>query len=162
MGGLIWADNEWKGYGRQYAQQVMRVSAIERELSNQTGLNGNNILFRQKGIYRSYSAHERAKKLGADNQLMQDGKPDALIYDREASPWNCNIRRIYFEEQPDSPALFTCSENADTTLKTLKFETAGYCHVKNAKQGYVILRDTQMQNTDGLGRQDGREPLGVG
>ncbi|GBC20254.2 hypothetical protein GLOIN_2v1472929 [Rhizophagus irregularis DAOM 181602=DAOM 197198] len=49
------------------------------------------------------------------------------------------VRRIHtdgfiLEEQPDSPALFTCSENADTTLKTFKFETAGYCHVKNANK----------------------------
>ncbi|GET66062.1 hypothetical protein GLOIN_2v1849173 [Rhizophagus irregularis DAOM 181602=DAOM 197198] len=54
-------------------------------------------------------------------------------------PYKDKVRRIHtdgfiLEEQPDSPALFTCSENADTTLKTFKFETAGYCHVKNANK----------------------------
>ncbi|GBC13760.1 hypothetical protein GLOIN_2v1849173 [Rhizophagus irregularis DAOM 181602=DAOM 197198] len=49
------------------------------------------------------------------------------------------VRRIHtdgfiLEEQPDNPALFTYPENADTTLKTFKFETAGYCHVKNANK----------------------------
>ncbi|GET67278.1 hypothetical protein GLOIN_2v1472929 [Rhizophagus irregularis DAOM 181602=DAOM 197198] len=44
-------------------------------------------------------------------------------------PYKDKVRRIHtdgfiLEEQPDSPALFTCSENADTTLKTFKFETA--------------------------------------
>ncbi|GET53364.1 hypothetical protein GLOIN_2v1849173 [Rhizophagus irregularis DAOM 181602=DAOM 197198] len=54
-------------------------------------------------------------------------------------PYKDKVRRIHtdgfiLEEQPDNPALFTCSENADTTLKTFKFETAGYCHVKNANK----------------------------
>jgi hypothetical protein len=54
-------------------------------------------------------------------------------------PYKDKVRRIHtdgfiLEEQPDNPALFTCPENADTTLKTFKFETAGYCHVKNANK----------------------------
>ncbi|GET61263.1 hypothetical protein GLOIN_2v1849173 [Rhizophagus irregularis DAOM 181602=DAOM 197198] len=111
----------------------------------------------KRGIY-TFIDLQRAKKLGLNIQLIQDGKPNALIYDREAripgtvifargrkitseaiQPYKDKVRRIHtdgfiLEEQPDSPALFTCSENADTTLKTFKFETAGYCHVKNANK----------------------------
>ncbi|GBC49832.2 hypothetical protein GLOIN_2v1472929 [Rhizophagus irregularis DAOM 181602=DAOM 197198] len=276
MGGLIWAVNEWKGYGRQYdatslypSIQQSNVNFPIRQGKFQTlndfvdhrgyalyGLfhakvSGNNILFRQnkRGIY-TFIDLQRAKKLGLNIQLIQDGKPNALIYDREAripgtvifgeyvhflfkiknqggvagrvakrvlntlwgalcqrkrnyktltadqtdpftfpeghtldsiipvgsdqwrfqftnpgnpfkgeypriapfllargrkitseaiQPYKDKVRHIHtdgfiLEEQPDSPALFTCSENADTTLKTFKFETAGYCHVKNANK----------------------------
>ncbi|GBC29637.2 hypothetical protein GLOIN_2v1849173 [Rhizophagus irregularis DAOM 181602=DAOM 197198] len=102
--------------------------------------------------------NNRTRTFQSDGPLIQDGKPNALIYDREAripgtvifargrkitseaiQPYKDKVRRIHtdgfiLEEQPDSPALFTCSENADTTLKTFKFETAGYCHVKNANK----------------------------
>ncbi|GBC49308.1 hypothetical protein GLOIN_2v1849173 [Rhizophagus irregularis DAOM 181602=DAOM 197198] len=242
MGGLIWADNEWKGYGRQYD-----ATSLYPSINNQTRTfqsDGN-----KRGIY-TFIDLQRAKKLGLNIQLIQDGKPNALIYDREAripgtvifgeyvhflfkiknqggvagrvakrvlntlwgalcqrkrnyktlttdqtdpftfpeghtldsiipvgsdqwrfqftnpgnpfkgeypriapfllargrkitseaiQPYKDKVRRIHtdgfiLEEQPDSPALFTCSENADTTLKTFKFETAGYCHVKNANK----------------------------
>ncbi|GET55986.1 hypothetical protein GLOIN_2v1849173 [Rhizophagus irregularis DAOM 181602=DAOM 197198] len=139
----------------------------------------------KRGIYTFIL--QRAKKLGLNIQLIQDGKPNALIYDREAripgtvifgeyvhflfkiknqggvagrvakrvlnTLWGalCQRKRNYktlttdqtdpftFPEAIHStlsyhPALFTCSENADTTLKTFKFETAGYCHVKNANK----------------------------
>ncbi|GET50908.1 hypothetical protein GLOIN_2v1472929 [Rhizophagus irregularis DAOM 181602=DAOM 197198] len=276
MGGLIWADNEWKGYGRQYDATSLYPS-IQQSNANfpirrgkfqtlndfvdhrgyalyglfRAKISGNNILFRQnkRGIY-TFIDLQRAKKLGLNIQLIQDGKPNALIYDREAripgtvifgeyvhflfkiknqggiagrvakrvlntlwgalcqrkrnyktlttdqtdpftfpeghtldsiipvgsdqwrfqftnpgnpfkgeypriapfllargrkitseaiQPYKDKVRRIHtdgfiLEEQPDSPALFTCSENADTTLKTFKFETAGYCHVKNANK----------------------------
>ncbi|GET52805.1 D5-like helicase-primase [Rhizophagus irregularis DAOM 181602=DAOM 197198] len=276
MGGLIWADNEWKGYGRQYDATSLYPS-IQQSNANfpirrgkfqtlndfvdhrgyalyglfRAKVSGNNILFRQnkRGIY-TFIDLQRAKKLGLNIQLIQDGKPNALIYDREAripgtvifgeyvhflfkiknqggvagrvakrvlntlwgalcqrkrnyktltanqtdpftfpeghtldsiipvgsdqwrfqftnpgnpfkgeypriapfllargrkitseaiQPYKDKVRRIHtdgfiLEEQPDSPALFTCSENADTTLKTFKFETAGYCHVKNANK----------------------------
>ncbi|GET56669.1 hypothetical protein GLOIN_2v1849173 [Rhizophagus irregularis DAOM 181602=DAOM 197198] len=231
MGGLIWADNEWKGYGRQRVGIIFSSDRI-------------------KGESIHSSTYNEQKKLGLNIQLIQDGKPNALIYDREAripgtvifgeyvhflfkiknqggiagrvakrvlntlwgalcqrkrnyktltadqtdpftfpeghtldsiipvgsdqwrfqftnpgnpfkgeypriapfllargrkitseaiQPYKDKVRRIHtdgfiLEEQPDSPALFTCSENADTTLKTFKFETAGYCHVKNANK----------------------------
>jgi hypothetical protein len=49
------------------------------------------------------------------------------------------VRRIHtdgfiLEEQPDEPALITCPDNASITLKALKFEKEGKCHVKNANQ----------------------------
>ncbi|GET59468.1 hypothetical protein GLOIN_2v1849173 [Rhizophagus irregularis DAOM 181602=DAOM 197198] len=49
------------------------------------------------------------------------------------------VRRIHtdgfiLEEQPSSPTLITCPENASKALKALKFETAGYCHMKNANK----------------------------
>ncbi|GET67348.1 D5-like helicase-primase [Rhizophagus irregularis DAOM 181602=DAOM 197198] len=256
MGGLIWADNEWKGYGRQRGKFQTLNDFVDHRGYALYGLfrakiSGNNILFRQnkRGIY-TFIDLQRAKKLGLNIQLIQDGKPNALIYDREAripgtvifgeyvhflfkiknqggiagrvakrvlntlwgalcqrkrnyktlttdqtdpftfpeghtldsiipvgsdqwrfqftnpgnpfkgeypriapfllargrkitseaiQPYKDKVRRIHtdgfiLEEQPDSPALFTCSENADTTLKTFKFETAGYCHVKNANK----------------------------
>ena len=54
-------------------------------------------------------------------------------------PYKDKLRRVHtdgfiLEEQPDNPALFTCPENASKTLKALKFETAGYCYVKNANK----------------------------
>ncbi|GBC44426.2 poxvirus D5 protein [Rhizophagus irregularis DAOM 181602=DAOM 197198] len=256
MGGLIWADNEWKGYGRQRGKFQTLNDFVDHRGYALYGLfrakvSGNNILFRQnkRGIY-TFIDLQRAKKLGLNIQLIQDGKPNALIYDREAripgtvifdeyvhflfkiknqggvagrvvkrvlntlwgalcqrkrnyktlttdqtdpftfpeghtldsiipvgsdqwrfqftnlgnpfkgeypriapfllargrkitseaiQPYKDKVRHIHtdgfiLEEQPDNPALFTCSENADTTLKTFKFETAGYCHVKNANK----------------------------
>ncbi|GET62410.1 hypothetical protein GLOIN_2v1849173 [Rhizophagus irregularis DAOM 181602=DAOM 197198] len=261
MGGLIWADNEWKGYGRQYdvTRFISKYSAIKCKLSNPTSsqgapkgkVSGNDILFRQnkRGVY-TFIDLQRAKKLGLDIQLIQDGKPNALIYDREAriprtvifgeyvhflfniknqggvasrvakrvlntlwgalcqrkrnyktlttdqtdpfkfpeghtldsivpvgsdqwrfqftnpgsrfkgeypriapfllahgrkttsellEPYKDKVRRIHtdgfiLEEQPSSPTLITYPENASKALKALKFETAGYCHVKNANK----------------------------
>ncbi|UZO15499.1 uncharacterized protein OCT59_006919 [Rhizophagus irregularis] len=214
-------------------------------------VSGNGILFRQnkRGVY-TFIDLQQAKKLGLDIQLIQDGKPNALIYDREAripgtvifgeyvhflfniknqggmagrvakrvlntlwgalcqrkrnyktlttdqtdpfkfpeghtldsivpvgsdqwrfqftnpgSPfkgeypritpfllahgrkttsellelYKDKVRRIHtdgfiLEEQPSSSTLITCPENASKALKALKFETAGYCHVKNANK----------------------------
>ncbi|GET51553.1 hypothetical protein GLOIN_2v1472929 [Rhizophagus irregularis DAOM 181602=DAOM 197198] len=276
MGGLIWADNEWKGYGRQYDMTSLYPSIqqsnanfpiqqgkfqILKDFVDHRGyalyglfrakVSGNDILFRQnkRGVY-TFIDLQRAKKLGLDIQLIQDGKPNALIYDREAripgtvifgeyvhflfniknqggvagriakrvlntlwgalcqrkrnyktlttdqtnpfkfpeghtldsiipvgsdqwrfqftnpgspfkgeypriapfllahgrkmtsellEPYKDKVRRIHtdgfiLEEQPSSPTLITCPENASKALKALKFETAGYCHVKNANK----------------------------
>ncbi|UZO09083.1 uncharacterized protein OCT59_029320 [Rhizophagus irregularis] len=118
MGGLIWADNEWKGYGRQYdvtslypsiqqsnANFLIRQGKFQilKDFVDHRGyalyglfrassqgapkgkVSGNDILFRQnkRGVY-TFIDLQRAKKLGLDIQLIQDGKPNALIYDREA------------------------------------------------------------------------------
>ncbi|CAB4403590.1 unnamed protein product [Rhizophagus irregularis] len=276
IGGLIWADNEWKGYGRQYDATSLYPSIqqsnanfpirqgkfqILKDFVDHRGyalyglfrakVSGSDILFRQnkRGVY-TFIDLQRAKKLGLDIQLIQDGKPNALIYDREAripgtvifgeyvqflfkiknqggvagrvakrilntlwgalcqrkrnyktlttdqtdpfkfpeghtldsiilvgsdqwrfqftnpgnpfkgeypriapfllargrkitseaiQPYKDKVRRIHtdgfiLEEQPDSPTLFACPENADLTLKTFKFEKEGRCHVKNANQ----------------------------
>ncbi|GET51540.1 hypothetical protein GLOIN_2v1472929 [Rhizophagus irregularis DAOM 181602=DAOM 197198] len=251
MGGLIWADNEWKGYGRQYDMTSLYPS-IQQSNANFPIRQGKfQILkdFNKRGVY-TFIDLQRAKKLGLDIQLIQDGKPNALIYDREAripgtvifgeyvhflfniknqggvagrvakrvlntlwgalcqrkrnyktlttdqtdpfkfpeghtldsivpvgfdqwrfqftnpgSPfkgeypriapfllahgqkttsellelYKDKVRRIHtdgfiLEEQPSSPTLITCPENASKALKALKFETAGYCHVKNANK----------------------------
>ncbi|GBC27834.2 hypothetical protein GLOIN_2v1793417 [Rhizophagus irregularis DAOM 181602=DAOM 197198] len=152
MGGLIWADNEWKGYERQYDATSLYPS-IQQSNANFPIRWGKFQTLNDFVDHRGYALYGlfRAK-------LIQDGKPNALIYDREAripgtvifacsrkitseaiQPYKDKVRRIHtdgfiLEEQPDSPVLFTCSENADTTLKTFKFETAGYCHVKNANK----------------------------
>ncbi|GBC34018.2 hypothetical protein GLOIN_2v1472929 [Rhizophagus irregularis DAOM 181602=DAOM 197198] len=90
MGGLIWADNEWKGYGRQRGKFQTLNDFVDHRGYALYGLfrakiSGNNILFRQnkRGIY-TFINLQRAKKLGLNIQLIQDGKPNALIYDREA------------------------------------------------------------------------------
>ncbi|CAB4431763.1 unnamed protein product [Rhizophagus irregularis] len=276
MGGLIWADNEWKGYGRQYDATSLYPSIqqsnanfpihqgkfqIFKDFIDHRGyalyglfrakVSGNNILFRQnkRGVY-TFIDLQRAKKLSLNIQLIQDGKSNALIYDKDArisgtvifgeyvhflfkiknqggiagrvakrvlntlwgalcqrkrnyktlttdqtdpfkfpeghtldsiipvgsdqwrfqftnpgnpfkgkypriapfllasgrkttsellEPYKDKVRRIHtdgfiLEEQPSNPALITCPENASKTLKALKFETAGYCHVKNANK----------------------------
>ncbi|UZO14771.1 uncharacterized protein OCT59_006216 [Rhizophagus irregularis] len=74
MGGLIWTDNEWKGYGRQYD-----VTSLYPSIQQSNA----NFPIRQEGVY-TFIDLQRAKKLGLDIQLIQDGKPNALIYDREA------------------------------------------------------------------------------
>jgi hypothetical protein len=38
------------------------------------------------------------------------------------------------EEDVGQPSLINCAENASTTLKALKYEKEGRCHVKNANQ----------------------------
>ncbi|GET64986.1 hypothetical protein GLOIN_2v1472929 [Rhizophagus irregularis DAOM 181602=DAOM 197198] len=186
MGGLIWADNEWKGYGRQYdvtslypnhrGYALYGLFRASSQGAPKGKVSGNDILFRQnkRGVY-TFIDLQRAKKLGLDIQLIQDGKPNALIYDREAripgtftnpgspfkgeypriapfllahgrkmtsellEPYKDKVRRIHtdgfiLEEQPSSPTLITCPENASKALKALKFEIAGYCHVKNANK----------------------------
>ncbi|GET54084.1 hypothetical protein GLOIN_2v1849173 [Rhizophagus irregularis DAOM 181602=DAOM 197198] len=247
----------WKAIRRD--KFISKYSAIKCKLSNPTSsqgapkgkVSGNDILFRQnkRGVY-TFIDLQRAKKLGLDIQLIQDGKPNALIYDREAripgtvifgeyvhflfniknqggvagrvakrvlntlwgalcqrkrnyktlttdqtdpfkfpeghtldsivpvgsdqwrfqftnpgspfkgeypriapfllahgrkttsellEPYKDKVRRIHtdgfiLEEQPSSPTLITCPKNASKALKALKFETAGYCHVKNANK----------------------------
>ncbi|GBC28593.2 hypothetical protein GLOIN_2v1472929 [Rhizophagus irregularis DAOM 181602=DAOM 197198] len=272
MGGLIWADNEWKGYGRQYDVTSLYPS-IQQSNANFPIRQGKFQILKDFVDHRGYALYglfrassqrapqrargvytfidlQRAKKLGLDIQLIQDGKPNALIYDREAripgtvifgeyvhflfniknqggvagrvakrvlntlwgalcqrkrnyktlttdqtdpfkfpeghtldsivpvgsdqwrfqftnpgspfkgeypriapfllahgrkttsellEPYKDKVRRIHtdgfiLEEQPSSPTLITCPENASKALKALKFETAGYCHVKNANK----------------------------
>ncbi|UZO19220.1 uncharacterized protein OCT59_010519 [Rhizophagus irregularis] len=67
MGGLIWADNEWKGYGRQYDVTSLYPS-IQQSNAN---------FPIQQGKFQIL-------KDFVDYELIQDGKPNALIYDREA------------------------------------------------------------------------------
>ncbi|UZO18717.1 uncharacterized protein OCT59_010029 [Rhizophagus irregularis] len=207
MGGLIWADNEWKGYGRQYdatslypsIQQSNANFPIRRgkfqTLNDFVDHRGYALygLFRAKGgvagrvakrvlntLWGALCQRKRNYKtlttdqtdpftfpeghtldsiipVGSDQwrfQFTNPGNPFKGKYPRIApfllargrkitseaiQPYKDKVRRIHtdgfiLEEQPDSPALFTCSENADTTLKTFKFETAGYCHVKNANK----------------------------
>ncbi|GBC17353.2 hypothetical protein GLOIN_2v1849173 [Rhizophagus irregularis DAOM 181602=DAOM 197198] len=210
MGGLIWADNEWKGYGRQRGKfqtlndfvdhRVMPCMdySVPREaripgtvifgeyvhflfkIKNQGGVAGRvakrvlntlwEALCQRKRNYKTLTAdqtdpftfpegHTLDSIIPVESdqwrfQFTNPGNPFKGEYPRIApfllargrkitseaiQPYKDKVRRIHtdgfiLEEQPDSPALFTCSENADTTLKTFKFETAGYCHVKNANK----------------------------
>jgi hypothetical protein len=108
MGGLIWADNNWQGYGRQYDITSL-YSSIQQSGSNfsaQKGkfqtftsfmdhrgyalfgifcakVSGENILFRhnKRNIY-TFIDLQRAKAFGLQVELIQDGSPNALVYDR--------------------------------------------------------------------------------
>ncbi|UZO00542.1 uncharacterized protein OCT59_011665 [Rhizophagus irregularis] len=179
MGGLIWADNEWKGYGRQYNVTSLYPS-IQQSNANFPIQQGKFQILKDFVDHRGYALYElfRAK-------LIQDGKPNALIYDREAripgtvifgspfkgeypriapfllahgrkmtsellEPYKDKVRRIHtdgfiLEEQPSSPTLITCPENASKALKALKFETAGYCHVKNANKFTIVSDETVLK-----------------
>src|SRR3990170_4569949 len=110
MGGLIWAKNDWHDFGRQYDVTSLYPSIqqsnanfpirqgkfqILKDFIDHRGyalyglfhakVSGNNILFRQnkREVY-TFIDLQRAKKLGLNIQLIQDGKPNALIYDRDA------------------------------------------------------------------------------
>ncbi|GET66500.1 hypothetical protein GLOIN_2v1849173 [Rhizophagus irregularis DAOM 181602=DAOM 197198] len=228
MGGLIWADNEWKGYGRQRGKfqtlndfgnlYIHRLTTSKKtwsqytvntgweanaliydrearipgtvifgeyvhflfKIKNQGGVAGRvakrvlntlwGALCQRKRNYKTLTTDQTDPftfpeghtldsiiPVGSDQwrfQFTNPGNPFKGEYPRIApfllarerkitseviQPYKDKVRRIHtdgfiLEEQPDSPALFTCSENADTTLKTFKFETAGYCHVKNANK----------------------------
>ena len=54
-------------------------------------------------------------------------------------PYIDKVKRIHtdgfiLEEDIDNPPLINCPDNASKTLKALKFEKEGGCHVKNANQ----------------------------
>ncbi|UZO20575.1 uncharacterized protein OCT59_012998 [Rhizophagus irregularis] len=244
IGGLIWADNEWKGYGRQYDVTSLYPS-IQQSNANFPIRQGKFQILKDFVDHRSYALYGLFR-----TKLIQDGKPNALIYDREAripgtvifgeyvyflfniknqggmascvakrvlntlwgalcqrkrnyktlttdqtdpfkfpeghtldsivpvgsdqwrfqftnpgspfkgkypriapfllahgrkmtsellEPYKDKVRRIHtdgfiLEKQPSSPTFITCPENASKALKALKFENAGYCHVKNANK----------------------------
>ncbi|GET60003.1 hypothetical protein GLOIN_2v1793417 [Rhizophagus irregularis DAOM 181602=DAOM 197198] len=215
MGGLIWADNEWKGYGRQYDVTSLYPSIqqsnanfpirqgkfqILKDFVDHRGyalyglfrassqgapkgkVSGNDILFRQnkresihsltyneqRNLVSIYNQTDPFKfpeghtldsivPVGSDQwrfQFTNPGSPFKGEYPRIApfllahgwkttsellEPYKDKVRRIHtdgfiLEEQPSSPTLITCPENASKALKALKFETAGYCHVKNANK----------------------------
>ncbi|UZO18664.1 uncharacterized protein OCT59_009976 [Rhizophagus irregularis] len=77
MGGLIWADNEWKGYGRQYDATSLYPS-IQQSNANFPIRRDKFQTLNDFVDHRGYALYGlfRAK-------LIQDGKPNALIYDRE-------------------------------------------------------------------------------
>ena len=61
------------------------------------------------------------------------------IISEAVEPYKDKVRRIHtdgfiLEESPSQPPLINCPENASQTLKALKFEKEGMCHVKNANQ----------------------------
>jgi hypothetical protein len=276
MGGIIWAQKDWKGYGREYDKTSLYPS-IQQSASNfPIGKGKFQILkyfydhrgYSQFGIFRAnierkdsllfrYNYHNmythidlnRAKALGLQITLIQDGAPNALIYGKDTRirgsvlfgeyvdflftiknkggiagrvakrvlntlwgalcqrkktyktltassksfdfpdgevldsiipigdeqwrfqftnpgnpfkgeypriapfllahgrklisemvmPYIDKVKRIHtdgfiLEEDIDNPPLINCSDNASKTLKALKFEKEGGCHVKNANQ----------------------------
>lgn len=109
MGGLIWAKNDWKGFGRQYDETSLYPSIQQSALTFPIGAGefetlcdftdhrgyalygifrakifDNNLLFRKnkKNIYTHIDL-SRAKALNLQVSLIQDGKPNALIYKKE-------------------------------------------------------------------------------
>jgi hypothetical protein len=113
IGGIIWADNEWKGFGRQYDETSLYPSIMQSALTfpinkgnfqtHQDFINprGYNLygIFRAKVEfkedmkmlfrYNKYNKYthidlSRAKELGLQVILIQDNTPNALIYEKEA------------------------------------------------------------------------------
>jgi hypothetical protein len=112
MGGIIWADNNWEGYGRQYDETSLYPSIQQsaltfpiskgkfqtlKDITNHRGYNLYGI-FRATVEYKKdiaplfrYNKHNkythidlsRAKALGLQISLIQDGSPNALIYEKE-------------------------------------------------------------------------------
>jgi hypothetical protein len=112
MGGIIWAENEWKGYGRQYDETSLYPSIQQSALTfpinkgkfqtlkdfvNHRGFNTYGI-FRAEVEYKDdmkklfrYSHHKkythidlaRARELGLQVSLIQDDTPNALVYEKE-------------------------------------------------------------------------------
>ena len=115
-GGLIWADNEWKGYGRLYDFTSMYPYLLQRyffpvkkgkfcilqdfqynnkgtimsyygifhaEVELQDEMR-NVFSYSKKNLYTHYDL-KNAKALGLKCTLVQDGFPNALIYDSKAT-----------------------------------------------------------------------------
>ncbi|PKY58298.1 hypothetical protein RhiirA4_480095 [Rhizophagus irregularis] len=163
MGGLIWADNEWQGYGRQYDVTSLYPS-IQQSNANFPIRQGKFQILKDFVDHRGYALyglfHAKSQytanpgwkaKCFANNLKFYKciGEypriaPFLLASGRKTTSellelYKDKVRRIHtdgfiLEEQPDSPALITCPENASITLKALKFEKEGRCHVKNANQ----------------------------
>ena len=110
MGGIIWAENGWEGYGRQYDETSLYPSIQQSALTfpirrgkfqtlkdfiNHRGFyiygifraeveKKDSILFRYNK-YKRYTHMDliRAKALGLQVSLIQDGTPNALVYEKE-------------------------------------------------------------------------------
>lgn len=112
MGGIIWADNNWQGYGRQYDETSLYPSIMQsaltfpiskgkfqmlQDFTNSRGYILYGIFhamveFREevKTLFR-YNKRNKythidltcARKLGLQVTLIQDGSPNALIYEKE-------------------------------------------------------------------------------
>src|ERR1043165_7798622 len=110
MGGLIWAKNDWKGFGRQYDETSLYSSIQQSALTfpigkgkfqtlkdfiNHRGYNIYGIYYAKveykQGVLYRYNKHNRythidlsrAKELGLKVELIQDGSPNALVYEKE-------------------------------------------------------------------------------
>jgi len=111
MGGIIWVQNDWKGYGRAYDETSLYPSIQQSAFNFPIGKGKFQISkdfrdhrgYSQFGIFRAniekkntplfrYNYHNiythidlaRAKALGLQIKLIQDGHPNALIYGKEA------------------------------------------------------------------------------
>ena len=110
MGGIIWADNEWKGFGRQYDETSLYPSIQQsaftfpiskgkfqmlKDFTNSRGYYIYGIYFaiveKKARVLFRYNKHNRythidlirAKALGLQVSLIQDGSPNALVYEKE-------------------------------------------------------------------------------
>ena len=112
MGGIIWADNNWQGYGRQYDETSLYPSIMQSTLTFPIskgkfqmlqdfvnfrgyilyGIFRATVEFREdvKCLFRYNKRNKythidltRARKLGLQVTLIQDGSPNALVYEKE-------------------------------------------------------------------------------
>ncbi|RHZ83557.1 hypothetical protein Glove_91g112 [Diversispora epigaea] len=125
LGGIIWADNEWKGFGRQYDETSLYPSIMQsaftfpikkgkfqtlQDFINHRGyiLYG---IFRAKVEFKEdikmlfrYNKHNKythidlsyAKELGLQVILIQDNAPNALIYEKETRIPGEVINKSYY------------------------------------------------------------------
>src|SRR6266480_5740201 len=114
-GGLIWADNDWEGYGRQYDFTSMYPYLLQRYFFPikkgkfctlpDYQYNNRGAMMAYYGIFRAevelceekrnlfsyskknlYTQHDlnNARALGLTYKMIQDGFPNALVYDSKA------------------------------------------------------------------------------
>ena len=121
MDGIIWADNEWKGFGRQYDETSLYLSIQQsaftfpiskgkfqmlKDFTNSKGYYIYGIYFavieKKAGVLFRYNKYNwythidliRAKVLGLQVSLIQDGTFNFLVYEKETRiPGN-----VIFEE----------------------------------------------------------------
>ena len=111
VGGLIWAKNGWEGFGRQYDETSLYPSIQQSALTfpigkgkfqtlkdfinhrgyNIYGIYHAKIEYKQGTLFQRYNKHNRythidlshAKELGLKVNLIQNGSPNALVYEKE-------------------------------------------------------------------------------
>ncbi|GET56684.1 hypothetical protein GLOIN_2v1472929 [Rhizophagus irregularis DAOM 181602=DAOM 197198] len=161
MGGLIWADNEWKGYGRQrgkfqtlndfvdhrgYALYGIIPCQNKEARIPGTVIFGEYVHFLFKIKNQGGIAGRVAKRVlntlwGALCQRKRNYKTltadqtDPFTFPEGPYTRLYHTNGFILEEQPDSPALFTLFRECRYDSKDFQvLKTAGYCHVKNANK----------------------------
>nr|CAG8541590.1 2796_t:CDS:2 [Entrophospora candida] len=76
MGGIIWTEKDWKGFGQQYDETSLYPSIMQSNVTFPTGKGNKNKKYTHIDL-------SHAKTLGLQVVLIQDGSPNALVYEKE-------------------------------------------------------------------------------